>query len=36
MGTKRTKAICCQAELAGFSHCWFYDSYILWRDPIRP
>ena len=33
MGTKRTKAICHQAELAGFSHCWFYDSHILWRDP---
>ena len=22
-----------QAELAGFSSCWFYDSHILWRDP---
>ncbi|WP_315927558.1 TIGR03842 family LLM class F420-dependent oxidoreductase [Mesorhizobium sp. SP-1A] len=20
------------AEFAGFSHCWFYDSHILWRD----
>ena len=33
MGTKRSKAICHQAELAGFSYCWFYDSHILWRDP---
>ncbi len=33
MGPERTKAICCQAELAGFSHTWFYDSHILWRDP---
>ena len=33
MDPKRTKAICRQAELAGFSSCWFYDSHILWRDP---
>ncbi|HSF17727.1 MAG TPA: TIGR03842 family LLM class F420-dependent oxidoreductase [Vicinamibacteria bacterium] len=29
----RTKAICRQAELAGFEYAWFYDSHILWRDP---
>jgi probable F420-dependent oxidoreductase len=33
MGPKRTKAITRQAELAGFSYCWFYDSHVLWRDP---
>jgi len=33
MGPKRTKAICRQAELAGFTTCWFYDSHILWREP---
>ncbi len=30
---QRTVALCRQAELAGFSHAWFYDSHILWRDP---
>lgn len=30
---RRTVALCRQAELAGFSHAWFYDSHILWRDP---
>jgi probable F420-dependent oxidoreductase len=30
---KRTKAICRQAEVAGFTTCWFYDSHVLWRDP---
>jgi hypothetical protein len=34
MGFARTKAICRQAELAGFRYCWFYDTHILWRDPI--
>lgn len=33
MGPKRTKAICRQAEIAGFTTCWFYDSHVLWRDP---
>ena len=33
MGFARTKAICRQAELAGFRYCWFYDSHVLWRDP---
>ena len=33
IGPQRTKAICRQAEAAGFSHTWFYDSHILWRDP---
>ena len=30
---QRTVALCRQAELAGFSYAWFYDSHILWRDP---
>lgn len=30
---KRTVALCKQAEVAGFSYAWFYDSHILWRDP---
>jgi probable F420-dependent oxidoreductase len=30
---ERTKAICRQAEVAGFRYCWFYDSHVLWRDP---
>jgi len=33
IGPARTKALCRQAELAGFTTCWFYDSHILWRDP---
>lgn len=33
IGPDRTKALCRQAELAGFSSCWFYDSHVLWRDP---
>ncbi len=33
IGPKRTKALCRQAELAGFTTCWFYDSHVLWRDP---
>ncbi|MBZ0289662.1 MAG: TIGR03842 family LLM class F420-dependent oxidoreductase [Anaerolineae bacterium] len=30
---KRTVALCKQAEIAGFSYAWFYDSHILWREP---
>ncbi|MCY3906554.1 MAG: TIGR03842 family LLM class F420-dependent oxidoreductase [Anaerolineaceae bacterium] len=30
---QRTVALCRQAELAGFTYAWFYDSHILWRDP---
>ncbi|MBZ0304381.1 MAG: TIGR03842 family LLM class F420-dependent oxidoreductase [Anaerolineae bacterium] len=30
---KRTVALCRQAEVAGFTYAWFYDSHILWRDP---
>ena len=30
---KRAKALVRQAENAGFTYCWFYDSHILWRDP---
>ena len=33
IGPERTKALCRQAEIAGFTHAWFYDSHILWRDP---
>src|SRR5256885_12419492 len=22
-----------QAEAAGFSHSWFFDSHVLWQDP---
>ena len=29
----RTAALCQQAEASGFTHAWFYDSHILWRDP---
>lgn len=29
---KRTVALCKQAEVAGFSYAWFFDSHILWRD----
>jgi probable F420-dependent oxidoreductase len=30
---KRTVALCRQAEVAGFTYAWFYDSHILWREP---
>jgi probable F420-dependent oxidoreductase len=33
MSPERTKSICRQAELAGFTYAWFYDSHVLWRDP---
>ncbi|WP_373236446.1 LLM class flavin-dependent oxidoreductase, partial [Cohaesibacter celericrescens] len=29
---KRARALVRQAENAGFTHCWFYDSHILWRE----
>ena len=29
---KRARNLVRQAEAAGFSHCWFYDSHILWRE----
>ena len=28
----RAKALVRQAENAGFTYCWFYDSHILWRE----
>ncbi|MBK9123828.1 MAG: TIGR03842 family LLM class F420-dependent oxidoreductase [Chloroflexi bacterium] len=30
---KRTVALVKQAEVAGFTYSWFYDSHILWRSP---
>lgn len=30
---KRTVALARQAEVAGFSYSWFFDSHILWRSP---
>src|SRR5512134_4114667 len=30
---ERTLAITRQAEAAGFSHAWLFDSHVLWRDP---
>ncbi|MEM9144910.1 MAG: TIGR03842 family LLM class F420-dependent oxidoreductase [Pseudomonadota bacterium] len=32
MEPKRARALVRQAENAGFSHCWMYDSHILWRE----
>ena len=29
---RRTVALCQQAELAGFTYGWFYDSHVLWRQ----
>src|SRR4051812_37007499 len=29
---KRTVALCRQAEVAGFSYGWFFDSHVLWRE----
>ncbi|SFN63490.1 F420-dependent oxidoreductase, CPS_4043 family [Cohaesibacter marisflavi] len=29
---KRARALVRQAENAGFTYCWFYDSHILWRE----
>ena len=30
---ERTLALTRQAEAAGFSHAWLFDSHVLWRDP---
>ncbi len=30
---ERTVAIARQAEAAGFTHGWLFDSHVLWRDP---
>src|SRR4051794_41603110 len=30
----RTLALARQAEAAGFSHGWLFDSHVLWRDPF--
>ena len=32
MEHNRIKNVVRQAENAGFSYCWFYDSHILWRE----
>ena len=29
---KRTVALARQAELAGFTYAWFFDSHVLWRE----
>src|SRR6187401_242316 len=29
----RTLALARQAEAAGFSHGWLFDSHVLWREP---
>jgi probable F420-dependent oxidoreductase len=29
---KRTVALCKQAEVAGFTYAWMFDSHVLWRD----
>tara|TARA_R110001583_G_C5643627_1_gene408134 strand:- start:812 stop:1816 length:1005 start_codon:yes stop_codon:yes gene_type:complete len=29
---ERARKLAKQAEDAGFTHCWFYDSHILWRE----
>ncbi|MEM9969784.1 MAG: LLM class flavin-dependent oxidoreductase, partial [Pseudomonadota bacterium] len=28
----RARKLVAQAEAAGFTYCWFYDSHILWRE----
>jgi probable F420-dependent oxidoreductase len=28
----RARSLVKQAEEAGFTHCWFYDSHVLWRE----
>ena len=30
---ERTVALARQAEAAGFSHGWLFDSHVIWRDP---
>lgn len=32
MSPKRTLNLCKQAEDAGFTHTWFFDSHVLWRE----
>ncbi len=32
MEPERTKALCQQAEAAGFSYAWFFDSHVLWQE----
>ncbi|MHA2249740.1 MAG: TIGR03842 family LLM class F420-dependent oxidoreductase [Candidatus Kariarchaeaceae archaeon] len=32
LSLKRTKALVQQAEVAGFTYGWFFDSHVLWRD----
>ncbi|MFB9887393.1 TIGR03842 family LLM class F420-dependent oxidoreductase [Balneatrix alpica] len=29
---QRARHLVRQAEAAGFTHCWFYDSHVLWRE----
>ena len=29
---ERARKLVAQAEAAGFTYCWFYDSHILWRE----
>ncbi|MEP7284236.1 MAG: TIGR03842 family LLM class F420-dependent oxidoreductase [Chloroflexota bacterium] len=29
---KRTVALCKQAEIAGFTYAWFFDSHVLWQE----
>ena len=29
---KIARKLVAQAEEAGFTYCWFYDSHILWRE----
>ena len=32
IGPKRTLALVKQAEVAGFSYAWFFDSHVLWQE----
>lgn len=32
ISAQRTVALCQQAEAAGFSNAWFFDSHVLWRE----
>src|SRR5579859_3243302 len=32
MSIERTIALCKQAEAAGFTYAWFFDSHVLWQD----
>ncbi len=33
---ERARYLVRMAESSGFTHCWFYDSHILWRDCYAP